>query len=239
MSPVAEPPPAVWQAPVAPAEVVRAFHQVSPFAAGGHRGIDLRARPGQSVRSPCSGRVVFRGAVAGGPPTLTLRCGPLRATLQRVAPAVGPGRSVGRGAVVGLATAGALDLSARRADGSYLDPARLLGVREGAASPPVVAARRLGRPPTAARPSAPEHGARPGASASAAQHPARLADRALVTSSAARPAPGPRASVDVPLGVAGSVLSAAAVAVLAGTALRRRRRGPGRAAHAMPARLQR
>lgn len=220
MSPIAAPPPAIWSAPVSPVHVTRAFRPGAPYAAGGHRGIDLRARAGATIRTPCAGTVTFRGSVAGGPPTVTIRCGDLRATLQRVRPLVGRGASVGAGRPVGVAIGAAVDLSARRADGTYVDPSRLLR-RPGPRTPPAVAPRR----PTAPRPRA--------------QLPADVADRALVTpSSAERTAAGVR-SVDAPLGLAGAALAAAALVALTARAVRQRRRGPGRAAHALRPRLQR
>ncbi|MBJ7471398.1 MAG: M23 family metallopeptidase [Solirubrobacteraceae bacterium] len=197
MSPAADAPLPHWRAPVAPAVIVRRFHEVAPFAPGGHRGLDLHTAVGQRVGAPCAGRVIFQGAVAGGPPTVTISCGALRATVQRVSPSVVAGQRVGRGARIGAATQGALDLSARRADGSYVDPARLLAVR-GRISPPVGAIRPVGR------------GGRPALPVPQPSRPVRLADRALVNLQAGQsnrePVSSRPARVDVPLGVAGVVL---------------------------------
>lgn len=227
MSALAEPPPVIWKAPVSPVRITRAFRLGAPYAAGGHRGIDLRARPGQPVRSPCAGTVVFRGAVAGGPPTVTLRCGELRATFQRVQPAVGLGARVAAGATVAVASGTAFDLSARHADGRYLDPAALLGAA-GKRVPPAAGPAR--RP------------ARPAAPTPRAHVPARVVDRALVTPEGARAPASPataRRGADAPLGIAGSVIAGAALVALALTARRRARRRPGRAGRAVPARAQR
>ncbi len=138
--------PARWMPPVAPVEVERRFREVAPYAAGGHRGIDLAAAPGSAVRAPCRGVVTFRGRVAGGAPTLTVDCGHLRATLQRVEPSVGVRAQVRAGAVIGAATGDAVDLSARRGDGSYLDPLALLR-----AAPPRTVPPFAGRPHTLER----------------------------------------------------------------------------------------
>ncbi len=212
-------PPPPWHAPVSPVAIVRAYREVPPFLPGGHRGIDLRAIPGGAVRAPCAGRVSFRGAVAGGPPTITIDCGALRATLQRVAPAVGLGEAVGRGARIGSATEAALDLSARRADGSYLDPATLLAVHRSPGSP--VVTRRTGRP----------RSPRPGLPKLRASRPAKIADRALVNAVGPRQATGaapasaaPSPRVDRPLGLAGSALAALVLLASAVAAWRGRRR---------------
>ncbi|MDO9352616.1 MAG: M23 family metallopeptidase [Solirubrobacteraceae bacterium] len=147
--PVSTPPPP-WIPPVSPVLVERRYREVAPYAAGGHRGIDLATRVGDRVGSPCGGRVVFRGRVAGGPQVVTVDCGDLRATLGRVAPAsaIWRGASVRRGATVGVATAAAIDLSARHPDGSYLDPLPLLAEAGRHRLPPVVGApkRRPARP---------------------------------------------------------------------------------------------
>ena len=228
MSPIEQPPPAIWTAPVTPVRIAREFRPVAPYAPGGHRGIDLAASAGQPVRSPCDGVVVFRGAVAGGPPTLTVRCATLRATVQRVRPSVGRGATVDAGGVVGSATGAAIDLSARRDDGSYLDPASLLQRPE----------RRI--PPAVVRP-------RPASPTVRAQHPAQVADRALVTpnrgSEAAFRAGSARGAVrpavDAPLGVVGAVAGGAALLALGLAAARRRRPGRRQPSRALPARVQR
>lgn len=224
VSPIAEPPPAIWHAPIAPIRVTRTFRPGAPYTAGGHRGIDLRAEPGQVVRAPCDGVVTFRGAVAGGPPTVTLRCGTLRATLQRVRPSLSVGQAVDAGDRIGRSSGHAIDLSARRADDAYLDPAELLRGAD----------RRVAPPMTTRRPSAPTP---------RAQHPAQLADRALVTPRSApadavpaRPRP---AAVDLELGLAGTALAVAALLALAVRTTRRRRAGRGVPAQVLRPRVQR
>jgi hypothetical protein len=44
-----------------------------PYAAGQHRGIDVGATPGASVRAPAAGTVSFAGTVPGGGRTVTIR----------------------------------------------------------------------------------------------------------------------------------------------------------------------
>lgn len=141
---VPEEPPRPWLAPVSPGVIERAFHPGERFAAGGHRGIDLRTAPGARVVAPCSSVVTFRGRVGGGPSTLTLDCGTLRATLQRIAPSVGVGQTVRLGAPVGAATGHALDLSARERSGAYVDPAALIGAARRSV-PPIEVPRGAGR----------------------------------------------------------------------------------------------
>jgi murein DD-endopeptidase MepM/ murein hydrolase activator NlpD len=60
-----DPPPAVWVWPVSGSpQVVRDFDAPeSPWGAG-HRGVDISA-PSSALRAPVSGRVHFRGDVAG------------------------------------------------------------------------------------------------------------------------------------------------------------------------------
>lgn len=190
---------------MAPVVVVRRFHEVPAYGAGGHRGIDLQARAGATVRTPCGGTVTFRGSVAGGPPTVTIDCGALRATLQRVRASAGPGRTVARGDAIGVATGTAIDLSARTPAGNYRDPLPLLDRSRAPAAPPAIA-RRVARP-------------------------ARLAPRALVDPPPipARAAAGGHApAADPPLVRAAlGLLAAAGIGLLAGR--RRVRRRPGAA----------
>src|SRR4051812_5455832 len=56
---------AAWQPPV-DGDVLRRFATgPDPYARGQHRGVDLAAAPGATVRAACPGRVRFAGAVAG------------------------------------------------------------------------------------------------------------------------------------------------------------------------------
>jgi hypothetical protein len=119
-----------WRWPVR-GPVVRPFAVTvsDRFAAGQHRGIDVRARPGTTVRAACSGRVRFAGRVARLGLVVSVRCGPLLATyLELGAVATGRGRRVRAGARLGVVGPGGhLHLGARdvRA-GRYIDPLTLL-----------------------------------------------------------------------------------------------------------------
>ena len=93
-----------WARPVG-GDVVKAFDydRASPFAGGRHRGVDLAARAGESVRAPCAGVVTFAGRVPARGRGVTIRCGTLAATLVelghvrvRRAERVGRGDRVGR-----------------------------------------------------------------------------------------------------------------------------------------------
>jgi hypothetical protein len=218
MPAVAAPPP--WISPVTPVVVERRFRMVARYGAGGHRGIDLAVEPGDRVRAPCGGRVTFRGRVAGGPQTVTLVCQDLRATLQRVAPAasVVSGASLRRGSTLGVALGTAVDLSARSADGEYLDPLPLLAAAQRHRVPPTGArrARRPSRPgPSHTRPAQLPEGALllpTGVGAPAFSAEARSGHRARAGQAGARPH-GPRAgteaAVDWPLAIGGGIAALA------------------------------
>ncbi|MCW2989984.1 MAG: hypothetical protein JWM73_578 [Solirubrobacterales bacterium] len=121
-----------WLRPV-PGPVVRAF-SFSPaerFAARRHRGIVLAARPGAPVRAACPGVVAFAGSVGRAGPTISVRCGPLRATYQGLAEIdIEEGQTVGAGATIAhVGRAGGLRLGARRGPAAYVDPATLFADR--------------------------------------------------------------------------------------------------------------
>jgi hypothetical protein len=125
--------------PPVPGPIVKPFaYAGSPFRAGLHRGLDLRAAAGQGVRAPCSGAVVYAGRFG-----LTLRCARYRVTLLPVVPLarghVTAGERVGR-------AQGNLHLGVRRAGDAfgYVDPAPLL--RRARLAPPVVPGPRSARP---------------------------------------------------------------------------------------------
>ncbi|WP_407561466.1 murein hydrolase activator EnvC family protein [Streptomyces sp. 184] len=107
----------------------------SPYGPG-HRGVDLRAGPGQPVRAAAAGRVSFAGRVAGRGVLAIDHPGtgrpPLRTTYEPVVPAVRRGARVEAGQVVGRlqgggyhCAAGCLHWGLRRGS-SYLDPLSLL-----------------------------------------------------------------------------------------------------------------
>jgi hypothetical protein len=125
--------PGLWM-PVAGA-VVRGFDaRAGPYGPG-HRGIDISAPVGATVRAPAAGRIEFAGPVAGTiwvslvvAPGVRVTLGPLldpvaagrvpsRAPLGRVGPGHGAGPTEGAGSGLGAT----LHLSVR-VDGVYVDP---------------------------------------------------------------------------------------------------------------------
>jgi len=143
-----------WRWPLR-GEVLTPFHVVANrFAAGQHRGIDIAAAAGASVRSACDGRVRFAGRLPGRGRVASIVCGDLVATyLELGSLTVRRGDTVGAGAPIGTVAASHLQLGARRAAGGYLDPLTLL---RDPSPPPLGAApaRRIRwqRPPPAATP---------------------------------------------------------------------------------------
>ena len=142
-----------WQRPV-PGEVTRSFDYspAAPFARGAHRGADLEAAPGATVRAACDGRVVHAGPVPGGAEAVTLQCGSRRVThLPLRSAAVGRGVRVRAGARIGTLAAGhgGLHLGVR-ADGdpfAYENPLALLPPAPVLApGPPIVAPARPSQP---------------------------------------------------------------------------------------------
>jgi hypothetical protein len=197
-----------WHRPV-PGGVARlfAYARGAPFAAGAHRGVDLRARVGERVLAACAGEVV-----TAGPHVVTLRCGPWRVTAlplssvsARVGARVRAGTAVGHVGTMPGHTG--LHLGVRRADDrfAYVDPAPLL--REPGSRPPVTAIPREGprepvagradpaRPAAAPAHTAPGHSA-PGHSAPARSSPAHAGPGAVSAAVAAGSA-GSAAQTDV------------------------------------------
>jgi murein DD-endopeptidase MepM/ murein hydrolase activator NlpD len=223
--------PGGWLRPV-PGEVVQPFdyRAAHAFAPGAHRGADLAARPGATVRAACSGQVVHAGVVARLGKVVTVRCGVHRVTYLPLGVLyVRNGGIVLRGVPLGTLAPGhgGLHLGARHARDrfAYEDPMARMGSHVPA--PPAVLRRpqpvrplRL-RPPTSMpvrTPASPAAPARPPAAAPLAA-PAVVARRPDTTVPAVAPWP----------------VWAGAALVLAGSvgsytvALRRRRREAARA----------
>lgn len=128
---------AAWIWPLPPT-VLSSYTPPRQTWAAGHRGIDLAAVPGQSVRAVAAGTVRFVGLV-GGIPTLSIDHGRLRSTYQPVHATVVIGEQVAAGQPVGSVTGqlphcsnSCLHLGAK-IPGGYVDPLDLL-----AASPVVL-----------------------------------------------------------------------------------------------------
>ena len=217
---------ASWQRPVR-GPVLRAFElSADRYARGQHRGLDLGAPPGTTVRAACAGRVRFAGSVPGGGRTVSVRCGGLVATYQHLgATAVRRGRLVLAGAAVGTVGRSGrprerrahVHLGAREAaSGRYVDPGALFGGAPGG-SPPV------GRAPRRPAPLGP-------APLGPAPRPALPRPALLTAPLAADPVavPAPRAALVVWAGLAMFGLG-----LPLGGLLHRRRRRPSRPAAAV------
>lgn len=145
-----------WQRPV-DGTVLRSFGlSADRYARGQHRGVDLQAPLGSTVRAACGGHVTFAGRLPGGGRTVSVRCGPLIATYQQLGRIdVRRGQTLAPGA--SLATVGRsmdprtrrphLHLGAREAaTGRYVDPLSLLG-NAGRPAPLLPPASRPARRP--------------------------------------------------------------------------------------------
>lgn len=136
-----------WTWPVEAPVTQRFAVGPDPFARGQHRGIDIGAAPGVTVRSACSGTVSFAGVAGANGPTASVRCGALTATYTHLgAVSVRGGEAAPAGRTIGRAGAEGVHLGARVAGRrwSYVDPLSLLG-EPGRIAPPLGAAPR-GRP---------------------------------------------------------------------------------------------
>ncbi|MEV6065689.1 peptidoglycan DD-metalloendopeptidase family protein [Nocardia sp. NPDC052001] len=113
--------------------VVRAFDKPERNWLPGHRGVDLAGTPGQQVLAAGGGTIAFAGIIAGKPVVSIDHPGGLRTTYEPVTPSIPLGRTVNRGAVVGVLNRGhdgcpvaaCLHWGARRSR-DYLDPLGLI-----------------------------------------------------------------------------------------------------------------
>ena len=140
---------AAWRWPVR-GEVVTPFEldRASRFEAGQHRGIDIAARAGATVRAPCGGEVRFAGRLPGRGRAVTIACGALHATVLELGTIVtSRGRTVAGGATIGTVRATHIQLGARRAEdrNGYVDPSDLL-TAAGPGPPPAAAPKPRGAP---------------------------------------------------------------------------------------------
>lgn len=130
----ATPTAAVWPLDPVP-DVVQRFDPPEHDWEPGHRGVDLRGRPGQVVRSALPGRVGFVGAI-GGKPVVTVLHGGRRTTYEPVVASVVEGQTVAAGDPLGrLVTRSshcfpATCLHWGLIEGeAYLDPLELIGAQ--------------------------------------------------------------------------------------------------------------
>jgi murein DD-endopeptidase MepM/ murein hydrolase activator NlpD len=137
------------------------YSSAQPFAGGQHRGVDIAAPAGTTVRAACRGRVVFAGTAGSSGRTVSVRCGPLLATyLHLRSVAVRAGRTVGAGDRLGEVGGSGqprlrvphLHLGARLAARrwGYVDPLALLGEGPAPDAGPLPGPRRFA-PPVMAR----------------------------------------------------------------------------------------
>ena len=90
---------AEWPLNPVPA-VVRPFDPPPVAWAAGHRGVDLAAHPGQTVRSAMAGRISFVGTIASVP-VVVVDSGAMRTTYQPVLSLVSAGATVHSGTAIG------------------------------------------------------------------------------------------------------------------------------------------
>lgn len=125
----------VWPSD-APQTVVHPFAPPSTRWGSGHRGVDLAAVVGGSIRAPADGQVAFSGMVAGRPVVVIAHPGGLRSTFEPVSATVSVGALVRQSEVIGLlsaqpghcAPASCLHWGVLRGE-VYLDPLSLISGR--------------------------------------------------------------------------------------------------------------
>ncbi|MEQ4302340.1 M23 family metallopeptidase [Plantactinospora sp. B6F1] len=132
--------------------IVRRFDPPPQPWAAGHRGVDLAALPGATVRAAGPGVVFFAGMVAGRPLVSVAHANGLRTTYEPVRPVLSAGDPVRAGDSLGVLLPGhpgcrvagsaCLHWGLRRGD-DYLDPLLLLGLGRVRLLP-VVASRPAG-----------------------------------------------------------------------------------------------
>ncbi|MEV5764253.1 M23 family metallopeptidase [Micromonospora sp. NPDC052213] len=147
-----------WPLDGAPRPVRRFDPPPQPWLPG-HRGVDLAAAPGATVRAAGAGTVLFAGMVAGRPVVSVGHADGLRTTYEPVSPAVRPGDRLAAGEPLGALLAGhpgcpapaCLHWGLRRG-AEYLDPLALLGLGpvrllplDGAGTGPSPGGGRVGR----------------------------------------------------------------------------------------------
>lgn len=124
-----------FRPPVSPITVLTSFAPPATRYGGGHRGVDLAAPAGATIRSAGAGVVIYAAPLAGRGVVSVEHAGGLRTTYEPVTAAVTAGQRVSPGTVLGRLEAGhsscapasCLHWGARMPDRIYLDPLALLG----------------------------------------------------------------------------------------------------------------
>jgi murein DD-endopeptidase MepM/ murein hydrolase activator NlpD len=124
-----------YQWPVLPSQVLRRFDPPPEPWLAGHRGVDLGASAGATVRAAGGGVVVWTGTLAGRGVVSIQHAGGLRTTYEPVTATVRAGDVVRAGDPIGSVEPGhpgcpqaaCLHWGLRRGD-VYLDPLALLGL---------------------------------------------------------------------------------------------------------------
>ena len=132
-APAPSPTGAVWPLDPVPA-LARGFESPRSTWGPGHRGVDLRGRLGQTVRTAMAGRVIFAGSLAGRG-VVVVSHGATRTTYEPVQPSVSVGDPVPTGGTIGRLTltqshcfpAACLHWGLIRGE-RYLDPLTVLGL---------------------------------------------------------------------------------------------------------------
>lgn len=118
-----------WPTPGRP-QLVRAFDPPAQRWLAGHRGVDLRADPGQPVLSPADGTVTFSGTVVDRQVVTVQDAAGLKHSFEPVTEPLPAGSVVRRGDRLALVAPGHCSVGCVhwgvRENRSYLDPVRLL-----------------------------------------------------------------------------------------------------------------
>lgn len=118
-----------------PTAVPRKFDPPAQKWLAGHRGIDLRVNPGETVFAATDATVLYAGNLAGRPVISLEDTTGRRYTYEPVEPAVAVGDEVTRGQAIGTALGGhcspgdCLHFGVKDGPDGYVDPLRLLGGR--------------------------------------------------------------------------------------------------------------
>lgn len=121
-----------WTWPLPGHDVRERFNKPASAYGPGHRGVDLAASTGDTVRAVAAGRVAFVGSVAGTP-VVTIEHGREQSTYQPVSSRMKVGDSVAAGQAIGTllgspshCSGSCLHLGRVVGENDYLDPLELL-----------------------------------------------------------------------------------------------------------------